>query len=233
MAIDMTEVIAHAACSCGLVPSFNTHELPKEVEELSSSILKGEILPQINCDRTLDVDVDSAALTPVNNAIIMYDRNAGEIAGGHALDWVPARVDAVFEESTRQPYAYLYMTEFESQAYQSNIFVYATRIDESSLKIMFRNSGSPKRVVYPVPVCVRHDDPNAIVAPPKFRQFLIDKLSVRLSIIYGLSTSALMAAAAEESYANVLKQMPQPLHPANPSARIRGILSRGGGNGFA
>jgi hypothetical protein len=225
MAIDICDVIVHAAVNSGLMPSFNLPELPPDVQSLSKEVLTKELIPQMNCDRTLDLDVKAERMIPLNGKIRMAHRsNAGP--ADYAVNWVPGRVDAVLEESSRVPYQYLYRTEFESIGYRCKPFIYCTEQDEFGLSIFLKNAATPKRVIFPVPIHLA-DGKEEIIAPQKFYQYIVDSLAVRLAVIYGMSTAQMMGAAQQASYNNILKQVPQPLHAANPRERIRDILNSG------
>lgn len=223
--INLLDVIAHAACNSGVVPSFNLLELPPDVQQMGMEALTEELIPQMNTDRTLDVSVTSKVFHPVNREIIMS--NDETVATPDAfVEWVPARVDAVMEEPSRVPYAYLYRMEFENIDYKFQPYTYTTEMGTNFLKIMFRQTNTPKRIVYPVPIYVDVKK-KEIVAQPKFKQYLIDTLAAKFALIYGMSTLQVMMSAVDISYGHLVKQHPTPIRSVNPRMKIRDVLKNG------
>jgi len=308
--MNIQEIIAHASCNCGVTPSFNIPELPADIELIGRESLITEIIPAMNVDRSLDVNVTSRVFQPRGNKITLRSRTQdewqnyiyvgqfditdaqwlryGQTAGtvttpeidrliitlmtenqkwqlyarqepynnlstkrftalfrDHGMDtalrmnlienitmnavdinmpYVPSRVDAIYEEPNRMPYMYLYPTEFYSIDYRFQPYTYTFEMGENYIELIFRNTGTPKRLIIPEPIRIENE---TIVAQPKFKQYLIDVLAEKLALIYGMSTLTTMHAAAMVSYNILLKQQPVPMHPINPRINIRNVLKNG------
>ena len=69
--MDVVELIQSAAFKAGIVSSFNRDELPDDVQEAGRNVLASEILPSVNCDRTLDITVTSRVYQPVGGRIVL------------------------------------------------------------------------------------------------------------------------------------------------------------------
>lgn len=69
--MEVKDIIQSAAFKSGIVSSFNPEELPGDVLDAGRSVLAEEILPSINCDRTIDITVTSRIYTPTNGRIIL------------------------------------------------------------------------------------------------------------------------------------------------------------------
>lgn len=82
--MDVVELIQSAAFKAGIVSSFNRDELPDDVEKAGRNVLASEILPSINCDRTLDITVTSRVYQPVGGKIVLTPfkpRNGWKLLG--------------------------------------------------------------------------------------------------------------------------------------------------------
>lgn len=214
--MNLNTIVAHAAVNSGVVASFNIPEIPADVQAIAREALEEELLPQMNADRTLDVTVLSKVYQPINNRIIL--------TASEDMPWVPARIDAIFEEPSGLPYQYLYMEEFESIDYKFQPYVYTFILDETGMTLIFRLNNGPKKLIYPVPIYIKGDE---IIAPPKFKQYLIDALATRLATIYGTSVLPTVYQMAQVSYNTLLKQQPVPLHGVNPRLKIRDVMKNG------
>jgi hypothetical protein len=286
--INKYNVIAHAACNSGVVPSFNLPELPVNVQELALEALEEEIMPAINVDRSLDMNITSGVFDVVGEELIfwrfdksiiketnvVWGRNRtfeGQVTNLTIQQWIieenlpstvatrykcwyinneyilmayvygtqlnivsiipnvfpylMARVDAVVQESSRIPFAYLYREEFDNIDYRHDPYIYTCEYGADYFKLLFKPGYAGQvRVTYPVPIYISGDE---IVAPPKFKKYLIDVLAEHLSVIYGMSTVELMQRAAEHSYNFLVKQMPKPIRPVNYRFKIRDVMKNG------
>lgn len=299
--MEVLELVQSAACKCGLVSSFNPDEFPGDIQDAGKMALINEILPSLNCDRTLDITVTSRVYQPVGGRIVLKPAVIGHnqiligysskytakelgtepakfyeavwalrpgfadnwpqddlgnnkdvllwgtdihLAGGHPIDngdelWYshtfnidfpPMRVEEVLEESSRVKYEYVYRTEFEQILKTALPGVYTTEEYEDKIIVFTNGTSELKRIVLPVPLQVINADntyAGQIIAPPKFRKYLIDAIAVSLAIEYGLSTVDLMKAEAAQSYQLLKKNKPQPLHKANVSEEINSVLRHG------
>ena len=161
--------------------------------------------------------------TTLLNAAINADVN---------IEFLPMRVDALFEDTSRLEYKYLYRREYESIDYFAAPFVYTTETYENELVILWHAGTTDKRVVLPMPLFIVRDMVDAnpyagvISGPAKFEQYIVDALAVRLAIVYGLSTVATMQTAAMTSYNLLKKNMPMPTHSMDVRTSIRDVLRR-------
>ena len=75
--MEVLDIVQSAAFKAGIVPSFNPDEFPDDVYQAGKKVLTDEILPTINCDRTLDVTVTARTYTPQNGRIVLtpYDNS--------------------------------------------------------------------------------------------------------------------------------------------------------------
>lgn len=313
--MEVLDIVQSAAFKCGLVSSFNPDEFPGDIEDAGRAALINEILPMINCDRTLDVTVTARVYNPTNNMIVLtpLPSDADMIVVGHSpystaqaldmvgpenaygrylydhypswvrrvpvaggwfygrnddnwpkdhfgnyrnvaiwttdtqvvygptpdnvrtvenvnIDFPPMRVEEVLDEGSRIKYEYVYRSEFERIMRVALPGVYTTEEYEDKIVILINGTGEAKRLILPVPlqvINVRDDYAGDIIAPPKFRRYLIDAVAVSLAIVYGLSTVDAMKAEAGQSYQMLKKNKPQPMHRANVSEEINQTIRHG------
>ena len=302
--MEVLEIVQSAAFKSGLVPSFNPDELPGDIIEAGRNVLAQEIIPSLNCDRTLDITVTSRTyavdngmivLKPLsqpieNNKLLGYSRYTLDelyndftkfeaevrrldpsfivnnvwptddlgrpisamlwssdihiIRGCKTaddteymipqsdinIDFPPMRVDAIMDEGSRIKYEYLYREEFEQVIRAASPLVYTVEEYEDKLVVLINGTSDLKRLVLPVPlqiINIEYDHAGTIIAPPKFKRYLIDALAVSLAIIYGLSTVDAMRQQAEQSYQLLKKNKTQPMHRANVSEEINNVLHDG------
>ena len=67
--MQVLDIIQSAAIKAGVIPSFNPDEMPGDVIETGRNVLVSEILPALNCDRTIDITVTSRVYMPEHNII--------------------------------------------------------------------------------------------------------------------------------------------------------------------
>ena len=65
----VTDIVQSAAFKSGVISSFSRDDMPPDILDAGANILANEILPAINCDRTLDITVTSRVYTPENGRI--------------------------------------------------------------------------------------------------------------------------------------------------------------------
>lgn len=291
--MECLDIVQSAAYKCGLVSSFNPDEFPGDIEDAGRATLINEILPMLNCDRTLDITVTARTYQPVNGVIVLkplqprenslligYSKynteelvnhwvaecerlmpslhdewpkddfgqditimiwstdtqivfgtsNSVDIMPDVNIDFPPMRIDEVLDEGSRIKYEYVYRSEFERILRVALPGVYTTEEYEDKIVILINGTNEAKRLILPVPlqvVNVRHDYAGDIIAPPKFRRYLIDATAVSLAITYGLSTVDAMKAEAAQSYQMLKKNKTQPMHRANVSEEINQTLRHG------
>ncbi|MBS7358110.1 MAG: hypothetical protein KIG84_05695 [Bacteroidales bacterium] len=311
--MEVLDIVRSAAFKAGVIPSFNPDELPEDVLNAGRAALTDEIMPTLNCDRTIDITVTSRVYKPVAGKIILYplrqpidnfeiigysgytaallrgprvwasevkrlrpqwvtvlpddsiirnnstwptnDLNEfrklaiwsndmqlvfaddivyngptwqADIVPDVNIDFPPMRVDAVMDENSRYTYDYLYRDEYERTfKFTSLPGVYTTEEYDDKLVILLNGNPDAKLIVLPVPLQIVNRDyahSGTIIAPEKFRRYLIDAVAVSLAIVYGMSTLPLMKEAAATSYNLLKKNKPQPLHKANVAQEITNKL---------
>lgn len=330
--MQVMDIVNRAAMQSGAVPSFNPDEVPEDIQARGADILRHEIVPSINCDRSLDITevvhpasphcgVVDLVTTPLNypreiygtvpltaqelnyTTTMTYMGNEHEIkpniaqllanmglvvdttgspfqltatdkwptdqfgnyrdiavwSDDHKLieinyenqllassSWVnqtynipfaPMRVDEIYRATDGAPLAYVHAGEFVSNEFRYAQLVFTTEDYPDKLRIRFTpNFGSGTAlIVLPVPIKIvnSYDEPNpwqgTVVAPEKFRGFLVAKLAYRLAIEYGITTADAMKQLASEAYQYLLKNPSKHEHPQDISRRIFGYLQRGRG----
>ena len=293
--MDVLEIVQSAAFKSGVISSFNPDDLPGDILAAGQNALINEIIPSLNCDRTIDITVTSRIYRPENDRIILrpfcpkdnhemlgYSNNSANdlldptlwekavvalrpewkndwpvndlgkprvgciwsidnqlivgsslsksaIEPGVNIDFPPMRVDAVLDASTRIAYDFTYRTEFEQLLNTTLPGVYTVEEYADGLVILLRGTTDAKCVVLPVPlqvINISHDHAGTIVAPDKFRRYLIDSTAVSLAVIYGMSTLPAMQQQQAASYNLIKKNKPQPRHSANVAEQIATTLRR-------
>lgn len=153
------------------------------------------------------------------------------------IDFPPMRVDSVIDADSKIAYEYQYRDEFEQTFNTMLPGIYTTEEYEDRLVVLLKGSSTAKRLIMPVPLQIinqQFDNAGEIIAPPKFKRYLIDALAVSLAIVYGVSTVDLMKQQAALSYNLLKKNKPQPMHEQNVNKCISDKLrsSRGRVNGW-
>lgn len=69
--MEVLDIVRSAAFKAGIVPSFNPDELPEDVLNAGRAALTDEIMPTLNCDRTIDITVTSHIYKPAGSKIIL------------------------------------------------------------------------------------------------------------------------------------------------------------------
>lgn len=69
--MEVLDIVRSAAFKAGIVPSFNPDELPEDVLNAGRAALVDEIMPTLNCDRTIDITVTSRVYKPQGGKIIL------------------------------------------------------------------------------------------------------------------------------------------------------------------
>lgn len=302
--MEVLDIVQSAAFKCGLISSFNPDEIAGEYVQAGRKVLTDEILPSLNCDRTIDITVTARTYVPKNGRIVLMpfrqpnenleligyseltykqisdpmtrpaldevyrlrptwrdnwpvdDFDEPRIAAmwtsdlrlayvlrtnqgmpvvtvneNANIDFPPMRVDNVLEESSRIEYEYVYRDEFEKAMRCSSIpGLYTVEEYEDKLVVLINGSNAPKRLILPVPLQIidrDHAHAGTIIAPEKFKRYLIDSVAVSMAIIYGLSTIEEMKAERSTSYNLLKKNKTQRMHEANVSQEIANRLRSG------
>lgn len=69
--MEVLDIVQSAAFKSGIIPSFNPDEMPGDILNAGVKTLADEILPQLNCDRTIDITETSRVYTPENGRIVL------------------------------------------------------------------------------------------------------------------------------------------------------------------
>ena len=69
--MQVTDIIRRAAVNSGVIASFNPDEMPGDVEEAGYKLLVDEVLPSLNCDRSIDITVTARKFKAVNNRVVL------------------------------------------------------------------------------------------------------------------------------------------------------------------
>lgn len=78
--MEVLDIVHRAVLNSGVVSSFNEDEIPEDIEQRASTVLRNEILPALNCDRTIDITEIALKFIPVHNTVVLrttpkdYDR---------------------------------------------------------------------------------------------------------------------------------------------------------------
>lgn len=73
--MEVLDIVQSAAFKSGIIPSFNPDEMPGDILNAGVKTLSDEILPQLNCDRTIDITETSRVFTPDNGRIVLTPLN--------------------------------------------------------------------------------------------------------------------------------------------------------------
>ena len=63
------DIVNRASITSGAAPSFNADEVPEDMQARAADILRHEIIPNINCDRTLDITEIVRPFFPINGVV--------------------------------------------------------------------------------------------------------------------------------------------------------------------
>lgn len=167
-----------------------------------------------------NTDVQSATATKV-------------LVGGFPvnIEFPPMRINRVLEGTSRIPYKYLYVEEFESIDHKNETFIYCIEEYDCYTRIRMRQpSAGYKALILPVPLTITETTLSKygeVCAPLKFKLYLEDAMAARFASLYGLSTQEQMERNAAKSYNLLKKNRTQELHEQNISIDIRNTLKRG------
>lgn len=153
------------------------------------------------------------------------------------VPFAPMRVDEVYRASDGAPLAYVHAGEFVSNEFRYAQLVFTVEDYPEKMRIRFpQNFGAGEAlIILPVPIKIvnSYEEPNpwqgTIVAPEKFRGYLIAKLSYRLAVEYGIATADAMKQLAAEAYQYLLKNPSKHEHPQDISRKMFSYLQRGRG----
>lgn len=153
------------------------------------------------------------------------------------IDFPPMRIDGILDADSKVGYTYQYRSEFEQSFNTVLPGIYTVEEHSNGLTILLKGTSQPKLIILPVPLQIINsdfDNAGEILAPPKFKRYLIDALAVSLAIVYGVSTVEMMKEQAAVSYNLLKKNKPQPLHEQNINQAIADKLRnpRGRGTGW-
>ena len=294
--MEVLDLVQSAAFKSGIVSSFSQDDMPGDVLDAGIKLLSGQILPQLNCDRTIDITTTCRMYVPERNRIVLrplrqpredfvllgyanytaedlfntgannhWRETISELHPGWDTDWpqndfgepltlavwsldtklvtgtstaacqigkenidfAPMRVDSIIDVPTGDKLTYLYRDEFEQIITPTIPGVYALEEYDDMIAVLIKGRPGPKKLVLPVPLTLinqDHDHPGTIIAPPKFRKYLIDATAVQLAVVYGVSTVDAMRVEASASYNMLKKNHTQPIHGMNVPKAINDVI---------
>lgn len=329
----VTDIVNRAAMNCGVASSFNPDEVPEDIQARGADILRHEVIPSMNCDRTLDLTEIVYPGHPENGIIDLVcppqdyegfivgcvpetydtltkkeyfntpaangyyypnirkllirqgyteagmpttlgkrtdkwpadqfgnyeplwcwtsdyklvnisvpssdtaDRDNTLLDERYTLPFPPMRVEAIVRAADGAPFQYLHQEEMVSAEFRYAQLVFTTEDHPGLLRVRFNPSQGDESVqlVIPVPVQLVNSrlEPEpwrgTIVAPDKFRMFLVAKLAHRLAVEYGLDTAPMMAQLASESYQALVKNLSKRHHAQDTVRKISAYLERNRG----
>lgn len=327
--MQVMDIVNRAAMNCGVASSFNPDEVPEDIQARGADILRHEIIPMVNCDRTLDITETVYPATPVNNVISLtptptdftefilgqtdktYDllTTIKEVSVGpltkqyypeirsllishgfiepgmpgedintpkwpcdqfgvyrkvyvwtsdyklvdvsstdatnrppdtlvdnrYNIPFNPMRVEAVVRADDGAPLQYLHTEEMVTAEYRHSPMVYAVEDQPGRMVIRTNPELGAQRLLLVIPIPLKivnsFDEPNpwqgTIVAPEKFRAFLIAKLAYRLAVEYGLDTAELMSQLTTEAYQALIKNLSKRHRSQDIPLRVSEYLGRG------
>ena len=161
----------------------------------------------------------------------------------YTVPFAPMRVTEVYKASSGEELKYVHAGEFVSAEFRYAMYVYMTEDLMGTLRIRFHpNFGDePVLLVLPVPITVRNtfEEPEIyqgeIIAPNKFRSFLIYQLAYCMAVDYGISTDQKMLTQSAKSYMGLVRNLNKQEHPQDIERKIFNYLQRGRtwrGNGY-
>lgn len=153
------------------------------------------------------------------------------------VPFAPARVEGVVEASSGVEFDYKHAREFISAEFRYAKYVYMDEVYENKMRVRFHKEFADGfvEIVLPVPVTVVNyfDSPKPwngkVIAPMKFREYLISMLAYRIADEYGLASAPNCEKAANCAYNNLLKNYPKRQHAMNVNRRIADSLRRPAG----
>lgn len=148
------------------------------------------------------------------------------------IPFYPIGITAILRQSDGAEYQYLYPEERLSAQYRHSELVYSVEELTNKLIVRFNDNVStgPVTLVLPVPLKIINtlDQPEpwsgTIIAPQKFRPYLVAVLAERLAGENGLSTLPAMTNLVQKAYQGILKAKGRKAHGQNISKKIRNYL---------
>lgn len=149
----------------------------------------------------------------------------------------PTQIEEIYRASDGAPLDYVHAGELVSCEFRHSPLVYTVEEFEDRLRVRFTQNFGDVEVllILPVPIKVINsfDEPHPyqgrIIAPPKFRSYLINALAWRLAGSYGIATEANLEKKASVSYNALIKNRVKREHPQDVDRRIAQYIHRGRG----
>lgn len=327
--MQVMDIVNRAAMNCGVASSFNPDEVPEDIQARGADILRHEIIPMMNCDRSLDITETVYPAVPENGVVnltptppdytefilgqtsktyemltrkqkitlgpvsfeyypeirtLLIDHGYIEpsaptedihtpkypcdqfgndrkvfvwtadnvlldvstpsavdrppeslVDNRYNIPFDPMRVEAVVRADDGAPLQYLHTEEMVTAEFRHSPMVYAVEDLPGRLSIRVNPELGNARLllVLPIPLKIVNsfDEPNpwqgTIVAPEKFRSYLIAKLAYRLAVEYGLDTAQLMSQLVSEAYQALIKNLSKRHRSQDIPLRVSEYLGRG------
>lgn len=149
----------------------------------------------------------------------------------------PMRVTDVVRAGDGAVLDYVHTTELVSAEFRHSQLIYGVENHPDIVKIRFTSSYGcePVYIVLPIPIKVvnSYDEPEpwmgTIIAPAKFRPYLIASLAYRLAGEYGVNTEEKMLKLASTAYNALLKNQSKKFHGQDIARKINQYLERNRG----
>ena len=150
------------------------------------------------------------------------------------VPFTPMRVEGIVEAETGLEVEYKHAMEFISAEFRYAKYVYMDEVYENKIRVRFHKefSDAPVEIVIPVPVTTINyfDSPKPwngkIIAPMKFREYLISALAFRVADEYGIASAPGCEKAMIRAYNMLLKNYPKRQHRVDVNRRISDTLRR-------
>ena len=168
---------------------------------------------------------------PVESIGAPYELSVNPV---YNVPFPPMCVEGVVEASTGCELDYKHAIEFISAEFRHARFVFMTELYENKLRVRFNPEFGdlPVQIVLPVPVTYVNylDSPRPwsgkIVAPMKFRNYLITSLAFRIASEYGVATAAELKTASDGAYNMLAKNRNKKQHAMDFNRKISETLRR-------
>lgn len=95
------DIVNRAVMKSGVVSSFNKDEVPEDIQERAADVLRNEIIPELNCDRAVDVSETVIPYEPKRGAVDLI--TTPDDYEGYIIGSVPQTYDELREKRLYTP----------------------------------------------------------------------------------------------------------------------------------
>lgn len=71
--MQLMDIVNRALMKSGAVPSFNPDEVPEDMQQRMADVFRNEIIPDLNCDRSVDISEIALPFSPLNGIIDLHN----------------------------------------------------------------------------------------------------------------------------------------------------------------